>query len=296
MALVLSASDSARIQWVIDNLITGSAGKFIDSTSIEQLALVFGQECGFRCGCPGTFQEGMRDTPFATLLTAMLCKNITPAPHPIVPVVQLPCVDLLTAKTYAILANTAVTNTGASVINGDLGISAGSAVTGFDVIDAGPGHVNGAYHITDAAAAQAKLDLTAAYLLAQGLTPSTLIAADIAGMTITPGNYFASSSLQASTSVTFDGQNNPAACFVFQIESSWELMSGASINLINGALASRIFFKVGSSATLDTTSSMQGNILALTSISVLTGAQVHGRLLARNGAVTLQSNTISIPA
>jgi Ice-binding-like len=197
-------------------------------------------------------------------------------------------VNLGTAGNFAVLGGQTVTNTGPSVITGDLGVSPGSAVTGFP-----PGTVFGTIHAADAVAAQAQVDLTAAYNDAAGRTPATALPGDIGGLTLTPGVYNASSSLGITGTVTLDGQGDPNAVFIIQVGSALTTASGSVVNLINGAQACNVFWQVGSSATLGTGSTFSGNILALTSITATTGANVNGRLLARNGAVTLDTNVVS---
>ncbi|GAB2825826.1 hypothetical protein GCM10027176_32770 [Actinoallomurus bryophytorum] len=197
-------------------------------------------------------------------------------------------VNLGTAGNFAVLGGQTVTNTGPSVITGDLGVSPGSAVTGFP-----PGTVFGTIHAADAVAAQAQVDLTAAYNDAAGRTPATALPGDIGGLTLTPGVYNASSSLGLTGTVTLDGQGDPNAVFIIQVGSALTTASGSVVNLINGAQACNVFWQVGSSATLGTGSTFSGNVLALTSISATTGANVNGRLLARNGAVTLDTNVVS---
>jgi Ice-binding-like len=197
-------------------------------------------------------------------------------------------VNLGTAGNFAVLGGQTVTNTGPSVITGDLGVSPASAVTGFP-----PGTVFGTIHAADAVAAQAQVDLTAAYNDAAGRAPATALPGDIGGMTLTPGVYNASSSLGITGTVTLDGQGDPNAVFIIQVGSALTTASGSVVNLINGAQACNVFWQVGSSATLGTGSTFSGNILALTSITATTGANVNGRLLARNGAVTLDTNVVS---
>jgi hypothetical protein len=199
-------------------------------------------------------------------------------------------VGLGTAGSFAVLAGTTVTNTGPSVISGDLGVSPGTAVTGFP-----PGIVsNGTIHSADGVAGGAQSDLTTAYNDAAGRSPTANVPAFIgAGQTITPGVYKASSSLDVGGSLTLDAGGDPNAVFIFQAPSTLITDSASSVILTNGAQACNVFWQVGSSATLGTDSAFTGSILALTSISVNTGDTIAGRALARNGAVTLDDDTIT---
>jgi hypothetical protein len=198
-------------------------------------------------------------------------------------------VDLGTAASFAVLAGSTVTNTGPSVVNGDLGVSPGSAVTGFP-----PGTVNGTIHAGDAVAAQAQSDLTIAYNDAAGRPCDVnLTGQDLGGKTLTAGVYCFSTSAQLTGTVTLNAQGDPSAVFIFQIGSTLTTASASSVSLINGTDPCNVFWKVGSSATLGTDTTFIGNILALTSITLNTTATVSGRTLARNGAVTLDSNTIT---
>ena len=199
-----------------------------------------------------------------------------------------PPVGLGTAASFAVLAGSAVTNTGPSVLNGDLGVSPGTAITGFP-----PGTVNGATHSADAAAGQAQSDLTAAYNDAAGRTPAATVAGDIGGQTLTPGVYKSGSSVLLTGDVILDARGDPNAVFIFQIGSTLTTASGSRVRLINGASPCNVYWQVGSSATIGTTTTFNGNVLALTSISAKTSATVDGRLLARNGAVTLDTNTVT---
>jgi uncharacterized repeat protein (TIGR01451 family) len=202
-------------------------------------------------------------------------------------------VNLGSAGSFAVLAGATVTNTGATSITGDLGVSPGTAVTGFP-----PGTVTGTQHDGDAVAAKAQSDLTAAYNDAAGRTPATSISGDIGGQTLTPGVYRAASSIGITGTLTLNGQGNPNAVFIFQIGSTLITASASRVVLTGGAQASNVFWQVGSSATLGTFSTLAGNILALTSITVTTGVTIDGRALARNGAVTLDTDTITdlVPA
>ena len=199
-------------------------------------------------------------------------------------------VNLGTAGTFGVLAGSTVTNTGSSVISGNVGVSPGLAVTGFP-----PGIVNAPpIHFGDAVAQQAQSDLTTAYNKAAGLTPPVVLTGqDLGGLTLTPGVYFFAKSAQLTGTLTLDTQGNPNAQFVFQIGSTLTTASNSFVVFSNSLTDSNVFWQVGSSATLGTTTSFQGNILALTSITLNTGATIGcGSALARNGAVTLDSNTI----
>ncbi len=202
-----------------------------------------------------------------------------------------PPVGLGTADSFAVLGGTTVTNTGPTVVSGDLGVSPGSAVTGFP-----PGLViNGAIHAADAVALQAQSDLTTAYNDAAGRPcTSDLSGVDLGTQTLTDGTYCFSSSAQLTGTLTLNGEGNPNAVFIFQIGSTLTTAPASTVSLINGAQACNVYWQVGSSATLGTTTTFRGSILALTSIALQTGATiVEGRALARNGAVTLDTNTIT---
>jgi Ice-binding-like len=199
-------------------------------------------------------------------------------------------IPLGTAANFAVLAGATVTSTGLTVITGDLGLSPGTAVTGIP-----PGIVNGALHTGDATAAIAKTDLLTAINTANALTLPILIAGDLGGRTLVPGLYKSTSSLAVTGALTLDAQGDPNAVWVFQIASTLTTLTGSQIILTGGAQASNIFWVVGSSATLGTTSVFKGTIMAYASITITTGATVDGRALAEVGAVTLDSNIITKP-
>lgn len=203
-----------------------------------------------------------------------------------------PTVGLGTASSYAVLAGSAVTNTGPTVLSGDLGVSPGSAVTGFP-----PGLVtNGTTHVADAPALQAKDDLTTAYNDAAGRSTTTdVTGVDLGGQTLVSGVYEDTSGMQLTGTVTLDAQGDPDAVFIFKAGSTLVTASAASVQLINGASPCRVFWQVGSSATLGTGTQFAGTVMALTSATLQTGADVEGRVLARNGAVTLDTNDITAP-
>ena len=199
-------------------------------------------------------------------------------------------VGLGTAESFAVLAGTTVTNTGPSVISGSVGVSPGTAVVGFP-----PGVVtNGTIHAANAAAAQAQADLTTAYLDAAGRTPCTPVTGDLGGQVLGPGVYCATT-LAITGTLTLDAQGDPDAAFIFQAGSTLITAPDSAVVLVNGAQACNVFWQVGSSATLGVGSTFRGTILALTAITANTNAVIEGRLLARNAAVTLDSNTITRP-
>src|SRR5688572_12347796 len=202
-------------------------------------------------------------------------------------------VALGSASGFGVLAASTVTSTGGTTINGDLGLSPGTAVTGFP-----PGTVNGTMHVADAAAAQAQLDLTTAFNDAAGRTIDAItVAGNLGGQTLTPGLYKSTSSLEISSGdLTLDAQGNVNAVFIFQMGSTLTTTSGRQVILSGGAKAANIFWQVGSSATLGTTSVFKGTIMADQAITLTTGAALDGRALARIGAVTMDANIITIPA
>jgi hypothetical protein len=202
-----------------------------------------------------------------------------------------PTIGLGTAASFAVLAGSTVTNTGPSTISGDLGVSPGTAITGFP-----PGTVtNGIVHSADGVAGQAQSDLTTAYNTAAGLPATAHVTADLGGQTLAPGVY-TGPTLGLTGTLTLDAANDPNAVFVFQTSSTLTTASTSVVALLRGANPCNVFWQVGSSATLGTNSVFTGSVLALTSISATTGASINGRLLARNGATTLDSNTVTAPA
>jgi hypothetical protein len=218
-------------------------------------------------------------------------------------------VNLRSAGDYVLLAGSGVSNVPASSITGNVGLSpaAGSFLTGFSVILPAGGasstssQVTGSLFASDYAVptpsnlTTAKGDLTTAYNDAAGRTSTdiVLLAGNIGGLTLTPGLYKSSGALELSSgNLTFDAMGDPTAVFVIQIASTLNVTSGRQIILSGGALAFNIFWQVGTSATIGTTSIFKGIIMADQSISLNTGATVKGRLLARIGGITLEGNTI----
>jgi hypothetical protein len=197
--------------------------------------------------------------------------------------------ELGSAASFAVLGGQTVTNTGPTVVTGDLGVSPGTAITGFP-----PGVVSGTIHAGDAVASQAQAAVVSAYNELAGRTCTANVSGDLSGLTLTPGVYCASSSLGLSGTLTLDAQGNPNAVFIFKIGSTLTTASGSNVNLINNAAPCNVFWQVGSSATLGTNSDFAGSILALTSITATTGASIAGRVLARNGSVTLDTSEVTM--
>jgi hypothetical protein len=201
-------------------------------------------------------------------------------------------INLGTAAPFGILASTAITSTGNSVITGELGIfpNTRTSITGF------PPGISGDVHAGDDVADQAQQDATAAYNAALGLTPTEdLTGKDLGGLTLGPGVYTASSSIGLTGALTLDGNNDSTAQFVFQIGSTLTTAAASSVVLINGAQACNVFWQVGSSATLGATTKLAGSILALTSISVGDGVSATGGFYALNAAVTLINDAVTVP-
>ncbi|MEV5533785.1 ice-binding family protein [Streptomyces prunicolor] len=202
-------------------------------------------------------------------------------------------VPLGTATSFAVLAGSQVTNTGPSSITGDLGVSPGTAITGFP-----PGTVMGAQHSADAVALQAKSDLVTGYNNAAGQAPDVTYPTapdpvELGGRTLDPGVYKAPISAGITGTLTLDAHGDPNAVWVFQIGSTLTTASGSNVSLVNGASPCNVYWQIGSSATLGTNSMFVGTIMAQESITVTTGTTIAGRALARTGAVTLDNNTIN---
>jgi len=197
------------------------------------------------------------------------------------------------AGSFAVLAGTTVTNTGPSVINGDVGVWPGGAIVGFP-----PGIVTAPYaiHATDALAQLAQSDNVIAYnVLAGRPIGADLTGQNLGNRTLTAGVYGFNNAAQLTGTLVLDGQGNPNSVFIFRVGSTLTTASAASILLINGAQAGNVFFQVGSSATLGSSTSFLGEILALTSITLNTAATINcGAALAQNGSVTLDNNVITV--
>jgi hypothetical protein len=202
-------------------------------------------------------------------------------------------VDLGSAGNFGALAGSGITFGGVTTtVTGDIGSAPTPSITGLANLV-----LIGENHLGDAITAQAKADLATAYSSAAGITPTMLYGAifDLGGLTLAPGVYNGSSSLGITGNLTLDANGNPDAIWIFQAGSTLTAATDSKIILVNGARAENVIWQVGSSATLNTDAYFTGTILALTSISLDTGATVMGRLLAQNGAVTFNGNTVMVP-
>ncbi len=198
-------------------------------------------------------------------------------------------VDLGTAGPFVVLGGSTVTNTGPSVLDGELGVAPGTSLTGFGL----PAVVNGATHDDDAVAGLAQGALTTAYNVAAGQpVTADLTGQDLGGKTLTPGAYSFSSSAGLTGQLTLNAQGDPNAQFVFEIGTTLTTASASSVVLINGASPCNVFWQVGSSATLGSATAFQGNVMAHVSITLNDSSTVQGRLLASTGAVVLHNNVI----
>ena len=202
-------------------------------------------------------------------------------------------IDLGAADSFAVLAGTTVTSAGVSTITGDLGVSPGTAVTGFGP---GIGTVSGAIHANDSVAAQAHADLATAYAVAVARTPDRPAVGALDGLKLGPGVHASGSTLTLAGTLTLDAGGDPGAVFILQAGSTLGTAAGSQVSLTGGAQACNVFWQVGSSATLGASSLLRGSILAYTSITVGAGVTIHGRALARDGAVTMDNDTVSVPA
>jgi hypothetical protein len=216
----------------------------------------------------------------ALLLLTALCQTLPAQTAP----------TLGTSQSFAVLGASTVTNTGPSVVTGDLGLSPGTSITGFP-----PGIVVGTTHQTDAVAAGAQADALTAYTFLAGEACTQTLSTDLGGLTLPAGVYCFTSSAQLTGTLTLNAQGNPNAVFIFKIGSTLTTASNSSVVMVNSGVPCNVFFQVGSSATLGTGTAFLGSIFAEASVTVNTGATVEpGRVVALNGAVTLDSNIVSV--
>lgn len=224
---------------------------------------------------------------FAAVFYGHTAARYRPAPTVAASAAAAP--SLGTAESFAVLGGSTVTNTGPTMVTGDLGVWPGTAITGF-----GPGVVTGVIHANDPVALQAQADLTIAYNSLAGMPcDANLTGQDLGGLTLAPGVYCFNSSAQLTGTLTLDAQGDPEAVFIFQIGSTLTTATGSMVQVINGGQNCNAFWQVGSSATLGTATAFVGDILALASITLTTNTTLSGRALARTGAVTMDTNAVS---
>lgn len=202
-------------------------------------------------------------------------------------------VGLGSTTNFAVLAGSGITNTGPTTVSGSAGGDIGSSPTGTFTGDTLVTTTGTKYTAVDSVVTAAQTALTTAYNDAAGRTSTGTVSADLGGQTLVSGVYTSASSLALTGNLVLDGAGDPNAVFIFQAGSTLTTASASSVSFINGAQACNVFWQVGSSATFGTSSSFAGHVLALTSITATTGATFNGQLLARNGAVTLDTNTIT---
>jgi hypothetical protein len=261
----------------------GSTGMVATFTPSSPLALNTAYTATITTGAKDTFGNGLAaDFTWMFTTAAAPCQG---------------AIALGRACGFGILAGSTVTNapiiTGTTThVTGDVGVSPGTAITGFP-----PGTATGAFFTgVGSAAGTAQGDLTTAYNAAAGAPGGAALTGDIGGQTKPPGVYKATTTLGITGNLTLDGQGDPNATWIFQVGSALTTAAGNSqIILINGANSHNVFWQIGSSATLGTNTIFQGTIMAQASITLTTGATLNGRALARTGAVTLDSNAVNVP-
>lgn len=216
-----------------------------------------------------------------------VCQTCPPPPPP--PGTGPATVFLGTAANYAVLGASTVTSTGPTIVNGDLGLSPGTAY----VPGTPAATVNGTVHVADVFAASAQAALAVAFgdAVSRTTNPINVDAADLGGRTLAPGLYKSASTIGITGTLTLDGPG----VYIFQVGSALTVNTGAQVVLTNGATSANVFWQVGSSATIGTAASFKGTIMAYASITLVSGATVEGRALAMHAAVTMDSNNVTVP-
>jgi hypothetical protein len=199
-------------------------------------------------------------------------------------------ISLGTADSFAVLAGSGITNTGPTTITGDIGTFPTTTIVGFSSMV-----ITGTNHAGDATTQAAKGASLTAYNAAVAEGPATTVSGDLGGRTLVAGAYSSQTSLGLTGTLTLDGGGNAGSVFVFQAGSTLTTASASNIVLINGAQSCNVFWQMASSVTLGTNSTFRGTVLAQQSITATTGVIVDGRLLASNGAVTLDTNSVIRP-
>jgi len=201
-----------------------------------------------------------------------------------------PSVNLLSTNSFSVLAGSTITNTGSTIINGGIGLTPGTSITGF------PPGISGNQDIASAVAILAQNDLVTLWNEVSGKTPVTTIPSELGGSILKAGSYESQDgTFELTGTLTLDGEGDSDSLFIIKTATTLKTDGESKVKLINGANSCNVFWRVGSSATLGTNSDFKGNILALASITLTTGAKIDGRLLARTGAVTLDSNEVNKP-
>jgi hypothetical protein len=266
-------------------LVLANANAVVETSSISSVARPFFTDTAVVAGKSYTYEI------FAVLGGQQSADSVEIV-SPVVPYGPTPAAVVVgLASSFEVLAGSAITNTGATQVSGDVGVSPGTSITGFGP----PASISGAFHSADFVAANAQTALTVAYTDAQSRTGAVTMAGDIGGSTLTPGVYNSASSVAITGTLVLDAQGNPDAAWIFQIGSTLTTaVSNSDILLVNGAQAENVFWAVGSSATLNGGTNFVGTIMAQASITVGAGVNVNGRLLAQTGAVTLDADTIDL--
>ena len=266
---LINGAQPSHIFWRITGAATLGAGSYFRGTILDFAGIVVGANThlvGRTLAVHGAVS--MRTSPLGTTVS----------------------VALGTASTYAALGGTSIANTGATTLQGDVGVYPGTTISGFP-----PGTLDGTSHRGDAAAARAQADLLAAYNDAASRASTAAISGDLAGQTLTPGVYSSTAALTVSTSLTLDGQQDPNAIFIIQVNAAFSTAASSTIILTNGASATNVFWKVSGAVSVGAGSDFSGTILGFAAISFGANSHLVGRILSVNGAIALSTTTVTTP-